>query len=89
VPARDVWRAGITGGLPERGAPGIAVAVRPGIPASAVDGAARSVLEARGPQEYELDSDTFVKRLDETYGPEAAADAEPIMQAVRQATDDN
>jgi adenosine kinase len=47
------------------------------------------VLEARGPQEYELDSDTFVKRLDETYGPEAAADVEQIMQTVRQATDDN
>jgi adenosine kinase len=34
------------------------------------------VLEARGPQEYELDPDTFVKRLDEAYGPDAAAEVQ-------------
>lgn len=47
------------------------------------------VLEARGGQEYELDPDTFLKRLDEAYGVEAAEDATPIMQAVRQNTEDN
>jgi adenosine kinase len=39
------------------------------------------VLESRGGQEYELDPDTFVKRLDEAYGPEAAAEVEPILRA--------
>jgi adenosine kinase len=45
------------------------------------------VLEARGPQEYELDADTFLKRLDEAYGEQAAVDVEPIMEAVRHPED--
>lgn len=45
------------------------------------------VLEARGPQEYELDPDTFLKRLDEAYGEQAAADVEPMMEAVRHPED--
>lgn len=47
------------------------------------------VLEARGPQEYDLDPDTFLKRLDEAYGEQAAVEVEPIMQAVRNPTEDN
>lgn len=47
------------------------------------------VLEARGPQEYELDPDTFVKRLDEAYGTEAAADVEPIFSLVGEPSDDH
>jgi adenosine kinase len=47
------------------------------------------VLEARGPQEYELDPDTFLKRFDEAYGESAAVEVEPIMQAVRNPVDDN
>lgn len=39
------------------------------------------VLEARGGQEYELDPDTFVKRIDEAYGLEAAEDVEPFVRA--------
>jgi adenosine kinase len=42
------------------------------------------VLEARGAQDYDLDPDMFLKRLDEAYGPDAAADAEPIMRAARE-----
>jgi adenosine kinase len=48
---------------------------------------ATCVLEAKGGQEYELDPDTFLKRIDEAYGPEAAADVEPMMQAVRLLSD--
>jgi adenosine kinase len=33
-------------------------------------------LETRGSQDYPLDQDTFVKRLDEAYGPTAAADVD-------------
>lgn len=47
------------------------------------------VLEARGPQEYELDPDGFVKRFDEAYGPQAAAEVTPIVQAVKDKTDAN
>jgi adenosine kinase len=49
------------------------------------------VLEARGPQDYDLDPDTFLKRLDEAYGEQAAVDVEPIMAAMRApaAADDN
>jgi adenosine kinase len=47
------------------------------------------VLEARGGQEYELDPDTFLKRLDEAYGPAAAAEVEPLMANVRRPDDDN
>jgi len=39
------------------------------------------VLEARGGQEYELDPDTFVKRIDEAYGLQAAVEVEPMMRA--------
>jgi adenosine kinase len=42
------------------------------------------VLESRGAQDYDLDPDMFLKRLDEAYGPAAAADAEPIMKAARE-----
>ncbi|MFL6141117.1 MAG: carbohydrate kinase family protein [Labedaea sp.] len=45
------------------------------------------VLEARGAQEYELDPDTFVKRMDEAYGPEAAVDVEPMINVVRDHTE--
>jgi adenosine kinase len=45
---------------------------------------ATAVLEARGGQEYQLDPDMLLKRLDEAYGPEAAADAAPIMAVVRE-----
>jgi adenosine kinase len=41
------------------------------------------VLEAKGPQDYELDPDTFLKRIDEAYGEAAAVDVEPMMAAVR------
>lgn len=44
---------------------------------------ATHALEARGPQEYELDPDTFVKRFDEAYGPEAAAEVDGLIQALR------
>jgi adenosine kinase len=36
-------------------------------------------LEASGPQEYKLDPATFLRRLEETYGPEAAADIKPNL----------
>jgi adenosine kinase len=44
------------------------------------------VLEARGGQEYELDADTFVKRIDEAYGLEAADEVEPLVRAALQFT---
>ncbi|HET9138710.1 carbohydrate kinase family protein [Actinophytocola sp.] len=47
------------------------------------------VLEARGGQEYELDADTFLKRLDEAYGPVAAREAEPVVRSIRQPSEDN
>ncbi|HEV2783295.1 MAG TPA: carbohydrate kinase family protein [Actinophytocola sp.] len=47
------------------------------------------VLEARGPQEYELDPDTFQKRVDEAYGLQAAREVEPIVQSIRQANEDH
>ena len=47
------------------------------------------VLEARGPQEYELDPETFLKRFDEAYGELAAAEVEPMMEVVRTPSEDN
>jgi adenosine kinase len=47
------------------------------------------VLEARGGQEYELDPDTFLKRLDEAYGPKAAAEVEPVVRSIQQPSEDN
>lgn len=47
------------------------------------------VLEARGPQEYELDQAIFRKRVNEAYGTEAAADLEAIVQSIRQPSEDN
>jgi adenosine kinase len=41
------------------------------------------VLEARGGQDYELDPDTFVKRIDEAYGLEAAEEVEPKLHAIQ------
>ncbi len=41
------------------------------------------VLEARGGQEYELDPDTFVKRIDEAYGLAAAEEIEPFIRATQ------
>lgn len=40
-------------------------------------------LEARGSQEYQFDPDTFLKRLDEAYGPEAAHDVEGKLEQLR------
>lgn len=42
---------------------------------------ATTVLEARGPQEYEIDADVLVRRLADTYGDEAAADLAPHLGA--------
>jgi adenosine kinase len=40
------------------------------------------VLETVGPQEYQVRRDDFLKRLDESYGPEAAADVRPHLALV-------
>jgi adenosine kinase len=40
-------------------------------------------LEARGSQEYRFDPDTFLKRLDEAYGPQAARDLERKLEPLR------
>jgi adenosine kinase len=47
------------------------------------------VLEARGPQEYQIDPNTFRTRIADAYGPEAAADIEAIVQSIREPNDDN
>jgi adenosine kinase len=47
------------------------------------------VLEALGPQEYELDRDTVRRRIGDAYGPEAAADVDAIVRSIRQPNDDN
>jgi adenosine kinase len=41
------------------------------------------VLETVGPQEYQLRRDDFLKRLDESYGPDAAADVRPHLPSIR------
>jgi adenosine kinase len=41
------------------------------------------VLETVGPQEYQVRRDDFLKRLDESYGPDAAADVRPHLATVR------
>jgi adenosine kinase len=40
------------------------------------------VLETVGPQEYQVRRDDFLKRLDESYGPDAAADVRPHLAHV-------
>jgi adenosine kinase len=41
------------------------------------------VLETVGPQEYQVRRDDFLKRLDESYGPDAAADVRPHLASIR------
>lgn len=41
------------------------------------------VLETVGPQEYQVRRDDFLKRLDESYGPDAAADVRPHLGSIR------
>lgn len=41
------------------------------------------VLETVGPQEYQVRRDDFLKRLDESYGPDAAADVCPHLASIR------
>jgi adenosine kinase len=41
------------------------------------------VLETVGPQEYEVRRDDFLKRLDESYGPDAAAEVRPHLASIR------
>jgi adenosine kinase len=42
---------------------------------------ATTVLEALGPQEYEVHPDTFVRRLADAYGEDAAAEIQPFVPA--------
>lgn len=44
-------------------------------------------LETRGSQDYQLDPDTFVKRLDAAYGPAAAAEVERKLEPLRPSED--
>ncbi len=48
---------------------------------------AAMALETRGSQDYQLDPDTFCKRLDEAYGPSAAADLERKLTPLRPSED--
>jgi len=48
---------------------------------------AAMALETRGSQDYQLDPDTFLKRLDEAYGPSAAADLERRLEPLRPSED--
>jgi adenosine kinase len=41
------------------------------------------VLETVGPQEYQVRRDDFLKRLDESYGPDAAAEVRPHLASIR------
>ena len=41
------------------------------------------VLETVGPQEYQVRRDDFLKRLDESYGPDAAAQVRPHLASIR------
>lgn len=41
------------------------------------------VLETVGPQEYQVRRDDFLKRLDESYGPDTAADVRPHLGSIR------
>ena len=41
------------------------------------------VLETVGPQEYQVRRDDFLKRLDESYGPAAAAEVRPHLASIR------
>jgi adenosine kinase len=41
------------------------------------------VLETVGPQEYQVRRDDFLKRLDESYGPDVAADVRPHLASIR------
>ena len=41
------------------------------------------VLETVGPHEYQVRRDDFLKRLDESYGPDAAADVRPHLASIR------
>ncbi|MPZ62731.1 MAG: carbohydrate kinase family protein [Propionibacteriales bacterium] len=42
---------------------------------------ATTVLEAPGPQEYEIDPEALARRIGDAYGDEAAADIEPFLRA--------
>lgn len=44
---------------------------------------ATTVLEALGPQEYEIDADGFVRRFADAYGEAAAAEVKPFIVAAR------
>ena len=41
------------------------------------------VLETVGPQEYQVRRDDFLKRLDESFGPDAAAEVRPHLASIR------
>jgi adenosine kinase len=41
------------------------------------------VLETVGPQEYQVRREDFLKRLDESYGPDAAAEVRPHLASIR------
>jgi adenosine kinase len=41
------------------------------------------VLETVGPQEYQVRRDDFLKRLDESYGPDAVAEVRPHLASIR------
>jgi adenosine kinase len=41
------------------------------------------LLETVGPQEYQVRRDDFLKRLDESYGPDAAAEVRPHLASIR------
>jgi adenosine kinase len=75
----DAFRAGFLSGLGWRLSPTRSAQVGCLLAALA--------LETRGSQDYQLDPDTFVKRLDEAYGPVAAADVDGRLTPLRPAED--
>lgn len=77
--APDAFRAGFLSGLAWRLSPTRSAQV--GCVLAAL------VSESRGSQGYQLDPDTFVKRLDEAYGPQAAADVAGRLEPLRPSED--